>query len=117
VNVKYKTKNNITDDNPVFLAIINHTKTKTSSRRNLRLTETRVCMTFKSGSFDCPLKKRAMLMNIIAIKTDDAIATSRVLNPALKRLLIRNAAEISRPPRSMRRIEYFKSGFKRRFIL
>jgi hypothetical protein len=74
-------------------------------------------MTFESGSFDCPLKKRAMLMNIIAIKADDAIATSRVLNPALKRLLIRNAAEMSSPPRSMRRIEYFKSGFKRRFTL
>jgi len=117
VNVKYKTKNNITDDNPAFLAIKNQKKTKTSSRRNLRLTETRVCMTFKSGSFDCPLKKRAMLMNMIAVKTDDAIATSRVLNPALNRLLIRNAAEMSRTPRSTRRREYFKSGFKRRFIL
>jgi hypothetical protein len=49
---------------------------------------------------------------MIAIKTDDAIATSRVLNPALNRLLIRNAAEISRMPRSMSRMEYFKSGFK-----
>jgi hypothetical protein len=112
VNVKYKTKNNITDDNPVFLAIKNQKKTKTSSMRNLRLTETRVCMTFESGSLDCPLKKRAMHVNMIAIKTDDAIATSRVLNPALNRLLIRNAAEMSRMPRSMSRIEYFKSGFK-----
>lgn len=112
MNVKYKTKNNITDDNPVFLAIKNQKKTKTSSMRNLRLTETRVCMTFESGSFDCPLKKRAMDMNMMAIKTDDAIATSRVLNPALNRLLIRNAAEMSRMPRSMSRIEYFKSGFK-----
>jgi hypothetical protein len=112
VNVKYKTKNNITDDNPVFLEIKNQKKTKTSSMRNLRLTETRVCMTFESGSLDCPLKKRAMHVNMIAIKTDDAIATSRVLNPALNRLLIRNAAEISRMPRSMSRMEYFKSGFK-----
>ena len=112
VNVKYKTKNNITDDNPVFLAIKNQKKTKTSSIRNLRLTEIRVCMTFESGSLDCPLKKRAIHINMIAIKTDDAIATSRVLNPALNRLLIRNAAEISRMPRSMRRMEYFKSGFK-----
>ena len=31
VNVKYKTKNNITDDNPVFLAIINQKKTKINS--------------------------------------------------------------------------------------
>ena len=112
VNVKYKTKNNITDDNPVFLAIKNQKKTKTSSRRNLRLTETRVCMTFESGSLNCPLKNRAMLMNTIIINTDDAIATSRVLNPALKRLFIRNAAEMSSMPRSTSWMEYFNSGFK-----
>lgn len=112
MNVKYKTKNNITDDKPVFLAIKNQKKTKISSRRNLRLTETRLCMTFESGSFDCPLKKTTIEMNTIAIRTEDTIATSRVRNPALKRLLIRKAAEIIRMPRRIRRIEYFRSGFK-----
>ena len=33
VNVKYKTKNNITDDNPVFLAIKNQKNTKQSSKQ------------------------------------------------------------------------------------
>jgi hypothetical protein len=111
VNVKYKTKNNIKDDNPVFLAIMNQKKTKISSMRNLRLTETRVCMTFESGSFVCPLKKMVMHMKTIAIKTDEAIATSRVRNPALKRLFIRNAAEMTSMPRRTRRMEYFRSGF------
>jgi hypothetical protein len=44
VNVKYKTKNNMTDDNPVFLAIKNHKNANISSARNLRLIETRLCM-------------------------------------------------------------------------
>ena len=112
MNVKYKTKNNITDDKPVFLAIKNQKKIKISSRRNLRLTETMLCMTFESGSFDCPLKKTTMEMNTIAIRTEDTIATSRVRNPALKRLFIRKAAEMIRMPRRIRRIEYFRSGFK-----
>lgn len=112
MNVKYKTKNNITDDNPVFLATKNQKKTNKSSIRNLRLTDTRLCMTLESGSFDCPLKKTAMQMNMIVIKTDDAIAASRDLNPALNRLLIRNAAEMTSMPRMMRRMEYFRSGFK-----
>jgi hypothetical protein len=112
VNVKYKTKNNITDDNPDFLAIMNQKKTKISSRRNLRVTDTRLCMPVEPGSFDCPLKKMTMHTNTIAIKTTEAIATSRVLNPALKRLLIRNAAETRRIPRRISRMEYFRSGFK-----
>jgi len=112
VNVKYKTKNNITADNPVFLAIINQKKTKINSRMNLRPTETRLCITFESGSFDCPLKKMAMQIKMIIIKTEAAIATSRVLKPALKRLFIRNAAEMSRMPKRISRMEYFKSGFK-----
>lgn len=116
MNVKYKTKNNIKDDNPAFLAIMNQKKTKISSRRNLRLTDTSVCMTFDSGSFVCPLKKIAMQMKTIIIKADAAIATSRVRKPALNRLFIRNAAEMISMPRRTRRIEYFRSGFNRMFI-
>jgi hypothetical protein len=51
-------------------------------------------------------------MNTIVINPDDTIATSRVLNPALKRLFIRNAAEMSSMPRSTSRMEYFNSGFR-----
>jgi hypothetical protein len=51
VNVKYKTKNNITDDIEVFLSTKNQKKTNMSSRMNLRLMATRVCITLESGSF------------------------------------------------------------------
>jgi hypothetical protein len=57
VNAKYKTKNNITDGNPVFLAIKNQKTIKIISRRNLILIETRLCITCDSGSFACPLRK------------------------------------------------------------
>jgi hypothetical protein len=80
------------------------------------LTDTSVCITFDSGFFVCPLKKMVMHMKTIAIKTDEAIATSRVRNPALNRLFIRNDAEMISMPRRTRRMEYFRSGFNRRFI-
>jgi hypothetical protein len=57
VNVKYKIKNNNTDENPVFLAIINQTNTNMSSSRNLAETATRLCMVWLSMPLDCPLKK------------------------------------------------------------
>lgn len=44
VNVKYKTKNNTTDGNSVFLATKNQIKARASSRRNLRVTDTRLCI-------------------------------------------------------------------------
>jgi hypothetical protein len=89
VNVKYKTKNNITDVNDVFLSTKNQKKTKNSSRMNLRLTATRLCMTFESGSFCCPLKKIARLIKTRTPKTDAATAASLVLNPMMKMLLAR----------------------------
>ena len=100
-----------------FLATTNQNKTKISSSRNLRLTETSVCMVFDSGSFVCPLKKIAMQIKTIVIKPDEATATSRVRNPALKRIFIRNAAEMISMPRRTSRMEYFSNGFNRWLIL
>jgi hypothetical protein len=37
------TKNNITDDNPLFLAIKNQMNTRISSARNFSTIETRLC--------------------------------------------------------------------------
>jgi len=110
VNVKYKTKNNITDVNPDFLVIKNQKKTKTSSRRNLRPTATRVCITFESGSRVCPLKKIARHVKTIPAKIMLASAASRFLNPMLKTEFNTNAAETVRAVRRIRRIEYFMRG-------
>jgi hypothetical protein len=76
VNVKYKTKNNNTDDNPVFLARINQMNTKKSSRRNLKLTATRLCMVWLSGFFNCPLKKMIRVIPAISAKNSDNKAAS-----------------------------------------
>ena len=42
VNVKYKTKNNKTDGNDVFLATINQIRANINSSRNFRLIATRL---------------------------------------------------------------------------
>ena len=76
VNAKYKTKNNKTDDNPVFLARINQMNTKKSSRINLRPTATRLCIVELSGFFDCPLKKMIREIRTITAKRGDNNATS-----------------------------------------
>ena len=71
VKAKYKTKNNKTDDNPVFLATKNHTKAVISSRRNLSVTDTRLCKPWLAGSFPCPLKKITMVTPEITVKIPD----------------------------------------------
>jgi len=76
VNVKYKTKNNMTEDNPAFLAIINQKTANIISIRNLRLRETMVCIVWLSGLFFCPLKKINKVINVISVKTTDRIAIS-----------------------------------------
>ncbi|MFH0875051.1 MAG: hypothetical protein V1859_03875 [archaeon] len=50
MSVKYKTKNIKTDGKDVFLATINQTRANTISSRNFRLTETRLCSVWLSGS-------------------------------------------------------------------
>jgi hypothetical protein len=76
VNVKYKTKNNITDDNPVFLAIKNQKNANKSSARNLMLTTTKLCKVWLAGSLPWPLKKKIRIRRVISVKTADAIPIS-----------------------------------------
>jgi hypothetical protein len=73
VRHKYKTKNIKTDSNEVFLATKNQTRANTSSSRNLRLTATRMCKVWLSGSFDCPLKKIIRVIPAIRVNTVDKI--------------------------------------------
>jgi hypothetical protein len=49
---KYKIKNIKTDCKEVFLATINQKSANAISRRNLRLTATRICRVWLSGSFE-----------------------------------------------------------------
>jgi hypothetical protein len=76
VNVKYKTKNNTTDDNCVFLATKNHKKAITSSRRNLRVTATRLCNVWLAGSLSCPLKKMIRVTSATMVRIEESKATS-----------------------------------------
>jgi hypothetical protein len=50
VRDKYKTKNINTEVREFFLEIKNHTRASIISSRNLKLTETRVCKVWESGS-------------------------------------------------------------------
>lgn len=72
VKVKYKIKNNNTDDNPVFLAIKNQKNANMSSARNLMLTEATVCMVWLAGSLRSPLKNMISISSVIMVKTADA---------------------------------------------
>jgi hypothetical protein len=80
VNVKYITKNNITDAGDVFLATKNQMNASISSRRNLRLTETRLCIAWLPGSFDSPLIKTIMHSNARRVKIMDRSARSPKVN-------------------------------------
>jgi hypothetical protein len=93
VNVKYKIKNNNTDENPVFLAIINQMNTNISSSRNLAETATRLCMVWLSASLDCPLKKMIMVKTARIKNTEEQIAISE------KWRLVMNFEKIKYPKR------------------
>jgi hypothetical protein len=71
VKAKYSTKNNITDDNPVFLATKNQMKAITSSTRNLRLKETSRCIVWLTGSLPRPLKKMARISVAVSANATD----------------------------------------------
>jgi hypothetical protein len=51
VSDKYKTKNNKTEYNDVFLATINQRSANINSKRNFRVMASRVCRVWLSGSF------------------------------------------------------------------
>ena len=76
MSVKYITKNRKTDVREVFLEIKNHTSASIISSRNLRLTETRVCMVWESGSRVWPLKKIVRVMSEITEKRAERMIIS-----------------------------------------
>jgi len=76
VNVKYKTKNIITDDNPVFLDIKNQINANINSARNLMLIAMRLCMVWLAGSLLRPLKKITRTRIFMRINTADAATIS-----------------------------------------
>lgn len=76
VSVKYKTKNNITEEIKVFLTTINHRSANINSMRNFRLIATRVCMVWLSGSLYCPLMKIKTVIMAITEKEKDKITIS-----------------------------------------
>ena len=86
VNVKYKTKNIITDSNAVFLAIINQIRANTNSSRNFRPMATRLCSVWLSGSFVCPRKKMTRVINVINEKLSErmVISVMRLLRFAIE---------------------------------
>ena len=76
VNVKYITKKDKTAEWEVFLEIKNQVRASIISSRNLRLTDTRVCMVRESGSFVWPLKKINRVVTEINVKSDERMAIS-----------------------------------------
>ena len=76
VSAKYKTKNIKTDCKEVFLARINQRRANTISRRNFRLTATRVYRVCLSGSLVWPFKKMKRVINAITEKEEAKITMS-----------------------------------------
>jgi hypothetical protein len=111
VNAKYSIKNNITDDNPVFLATKNHTKAITSSARNLRLTDTSRCIVWLAGSFPCPLKKMTRISITRSVNETDRKKIQLKLRPVLRFEVKRNPAVSNRISNEMRKRIYLNNGF------
>jgi hypothetical protein len=59
-----------------FLPIKNHARASTISRRNLRLTETSVCIVRESGSLVLPLKKIVRVIAEITEKMNERMIIS-----------------------------------------
>jgi hypothetical protein len=76
VSAKYKTKNIKTDCKEVFLARINQRRANTISRRNFRLTATRVYRVCLSGSLVWPFKKIVIVINAMSENTVDKMTIS-----------------------------------------
>jgi hypothetical protein len=70
VSVKYITKNITTDSGEVFLPIKNQTSANINSSRNLRVTETRVCIVWLPGSLSCPLIKITRAIKAITVNSE-----------------------------------------------
>jgi len=76
VNVKYITKKEISAPLYVFLKIKNQTSAIIRSSRNLRLTATRVCIVWESGSLVSPLKNIIRVVTEINEKKEERITMS-----------------------------------------
>ncbi|MFH0841758.1 MAG: hypothetical protein V1903_03965 [Bacteroidota bacterium] len=81
MNVKYKTKNNITDDIPVFLPKKNHRNANMSSVRNLRLMASRVCMVWLPNSLSRPLKNIMSAKKVMRVNPAEDRMISLYSNP------------------------------------
>jgi hypothetical protein len=117
VNVKYRTKNNITDDNPVFLAIKNHMNANISSRRNLELIETKLCIVWLAGSLACPLKKIIRVKSARREKINDSTAISLKRRPILRFDIRIYPERRTRTSRATRKRIFLSNGFKREITL
>lgn len=103
LNAKYKTKNIKTDPEDVFFAIMNQTRTKPNSSRNLRLKETNVCMVWLRGSLDSPLRKMITDIRVMNEKRRERIKKS------LKRRFDCSVVKIRYPAERIKRLKK-KSG-------
>lgn len=113
MNVKYKTKNNNTEGNPVFLAIINQKNINISSIRNLELTETRLCIVWVAGSLFCPLKKMTSTRRASKENTIESTAISVKCKAVLKFDVIRNPAKRIAVSSAAKKRIFFCKGFNR----
>jgi hypothetical protein len=112
VNVKYKTKNNITDDNPVFLEIKNQMNTRISSTRNFKVIETRLCKVWLAGSFPCPRKKINNINNERIVKIPDSINKSPKDSPISNMEIIKIPAITTTASSRKSSRKYFKNDLK-----
>ena len=111
MSVKYKTKNINTDCNDDFLVTINQISAKVNSRRNLRLTATRLCKVWLSGGLVCPLKKIASVINAIIEKRDVKMVRSTREYLMIADITRNEPAPINRVLINNRNKKYFIRGF------
>ena len=102
----------MTEDIAVFLARKNQIATNASSIRNLRLTETRVCIVWLTGSFNWPRKKIINVIREIRENTTDTRITSGNLNPGSDLKVTRNPATITSSSRTSSKRMYFENFVK-----
>ena len=115
MNAKYSTKNNITDDNPVFLATKNHIRAIISSARNFKLTEINRCIVWPAGSFFWPLKKITSINIVSSIKEIDRRVIPPKKMPLLKAEVITNPETSISISSKIRYKIYLSKGFNRKF--
>jgi hypothetical protein len=117
VRHKYKTKNNNTEGNSVFLRTINQIKARVNSRIIFKLTETRVCKVWLFGLFPSPLRKITNTMIVIREKSADRKIISVNGRISLPAILIIYPAPIIRIFNIINRKRYILSLLNNRSYL